>query len=155
MTQTTAAGLAGARTRTGLGRVRWEQAARLLTAWAATLPTAALVAAAVALAVEGSPVKRFVRTLLRDLSGRSQQLFSALLVEQLDATIEAARLVHEVVRGELSVPAAREAMTRVEHARATASEPSSSQSSPAPSPPRSTGRTSSASRARWTTSWTT
>ena len=51
MTQTMAAGLAGARTRTGLGRVRWEQAARLLTAWAATLPTAALAGAVVALGV--------------------------------------------------------------------------------------------------------
>ena len=61
-------------------------------------------------------MKKFVRTLVSDLSGRSQQLFSALLVEQLDATIEAGRLVHEVVCGELTVSAAREAMTQVEHA---------------------------------------
>jgi PiT family inorganic phosphate transporter len=51
MTQTMTAGLVGARTRTGMRRVRWEQAARLVTAWAATLPISALVAAAVALVV--------------------------------------------------------------------------------------------------------
>ncbi len=51
MTQTMTAGLAGARTRTGLRRVRWEQAARLVTAWAATLPLAALVGACVALGI--------------------------------------------------------------------------------------------------------
>jgi hypothetical protein len=50
------------------------------------------------------------------LSGRTQHLFAELLVEQLDATIEAGSLVNEVVRGQLGVPAARAAMTRVEHA---------------------------------------
>jgi uncharacterized protein Yka (UPF0111/DUF47 family) len=52
---------------------------------------------------------------MRDLSGRRQQLFAALLVEQLDATIEAARLVDDVVRGRSALPEARVAMTRVEH----------------------------------------
>ncbi|MGD0985768.1 MAG: DUF47 family protein [Acidimicrobiales bacterium] len=61
-------------------------------------------------------MKKFVRELVRDLSGRTQHLFAELLVEQLDATIEASRLVDEVVRGHLGVPAARAAMTRVEHA---------------------------------------
>ena len=61
-------------------------------------------------------MKRFVRELVRDLSGRTQHLFAELLVEQLDATVEAGRLVDEVVRGHLGVPAARVAMTRVEHA---------------------------------------
>ena len=61
-------------------------------------------------------MKKFVRELARDLSGRTQHLFTELLVEQLDATIEAGRLVDEVVRGHLDVPAARAAMTRVEHA---------------------------------------
>ena len=61
-------------------------------------------------------MRRFVRELVRDLSGRTQHLFAELLVEQLDATIEAGRLVDEVVRGHLGVPAARVAMTRVEHA---------------------------------------
>jgi PiT family inorganic phosphate transporter len=51
MTQTMTAGLVGARSRTGMRRVRWEQAARLVTAWAATLPLSALVAAAGALLV--------------------------------------------------------------------------------------------------------
>ena len=60
-------------------------------------------------------MKKFVRELVRDLSGRTQHLFAELLVEQLDATIEAGRLVDEVVRGHLGVPAARVAMTRVEH----------------------------------------
>lgn len=44
MTQTMSAGLVGARTRAGLLRVRWEQAAGLFTAWAVTLPSAAVVA---------------------------------------------------------------------------------------------------------------
>jgi uncharacterized protein len=61
-------------------------------------------------------MKRFVRELVRDLSGRTQHLFAELLVEQLDATIEAGRLVDEVVRGQLAVPSARIEMTRVEHA---------------------------------------
>jgi hypothetical protein len=61
-------------------------------------------------------MRGFVRELMRDLSGRRQQLFAALLVEQLDATIEAARLVDQVVRGRLEMPEAREAMTLVEHA---------------------------------------
>jgi uncharacterized protein Yka (UPF0111/DUF47 family) len=61
-------------------------------------------------------MKRFVRELVRDLSGRTQHLFAELLVEQLDATIEAGRLVDEVVRGHLGVSAARVEMTRVEHA---------------------------------------
>jgi len=52
---------------------------------------------------------------MRDLSGRRQQLFAALLVEQLDATIEAARLVDDVVRGRSALPEARVAMTQVEH----------------------------------------
>ena len=99
MTQTTAAGLAGARTRTGLGQVRWEQAARLMTAWAATLPTAALVAAAVALGAVRARMKRFVRTLVQGPLGPQPAAVFGSLVEQLDATIEAARLVHEVVRG--------------------------------------------------------
>jgi uncharacterized protein Yka (UPF0111/DUF47 family) len=60
-------------------------------------------------------VRSFVRELMRDLSGRRQQLFAALLVEQLDATIEAARLVDDVVRGRSALPEARVAMTRVEH----------------------------------------
>jgi PiT family inorganic phosphate transporter len=51
MTQTMTAGLAGARTRAGMRRVRWEQAARLLTAWALTLPISALVGAGVAIGV--------------------------------------------------------------------------------------------------------
>ena len=51
MTMTMTAGLAGARTRAGLRRVRWEQAARLLTAWTLTLPLSALVGAAVAVSV--------------------------------------------------------------------------------------------------------
>ncbi|MGD0985767.1 MAG: inorganic phosphate transporter [Acidimicrobiales bacterium] len=51
MTQTMTAGLAGARTRAGLRRVRWEQAARLMTAWAVTLPLSAFVGAAVAVSV--------------------------------------------------------------------------------------------------------
>ena len=61
-------------------------------------------------------MRRFVLELVRDLSGRTQHLFAELLVEQLDATIEAGRLVDEVVRGHLGVLAARVAMTRVEHA---------------------------------------
>lgn len=60
-------------------------------------------------------MRSFVRELMRDLSGRRQQLFAALLVEQLDATIEAARLVDDVVRGRSALPEARVAMTRVEH----------------------------------------
>jgi uncharacterized protein Yka (UPF0111/DUF47 family) len=61
-------------------------------------------------------MRKFVRELARDLSGRTHHVFAELLVEQLDATIEAGRLVDEVVRGHLGVPAARMAMTRVEHA---------------------------------------
>ena len=60
-------------------------------------------------------MRSFVRELMRDLSGRRQQLFAALLVEQLDAAIEAARLVDDVVRGRSALPEARVAMTRVEH----------------------------------------
>ena len=60
-------------------------------------------------------MRSFVRELMRDLYGRRQQLFAALLVEQLDATIEAARLVDDVVRGRSALPEARVAMTRVEH----------------------------------------
>jgi PiT family inorganic phosphate transporter len=51
MTQTMTAGLAGARTRSGLRRVRWEQATRLVAAWAVTLPLSGLVGAAVAAGV--------------------------------------------------------------------------------------------------------
>jgi PiT family inorganic phosphate transporter len=51
MTQTMTAGLAGARTRAGLRRVRWEQAARLMTAWTVTLPLSAVAGAAVAVSV--------------------------------------------------------------------------------------------------------
>jgi hypothetical protein len=61
-------------------------------------------------------VKRFVRELLRDLLGRRQQLFADLLVAQIDATIEAARLVDDVVSGRSELQTARTAMTRVEHA---------------------------------------
>ncbi|MCL4508019.1 MAG: inorganic phosphate transporter [Chloroflexi bacterium] len=48
MTQTTTAGLAGARSAVGWRRVRWEEAARLVGAWAITLPTSAVLAAGVA-----------------------------------------------------------------------------------------------------------
>jgi len=51
MTQTMTAGLAGARTRSGLRRVRWEQASRLVIAWAATLPLSALVGVGLAVGV--------------------------------------------------------------------------------------------------------
>jgi PiT family inorganic phosphate transporter len=51
MTQTMTAGLAGARTRTGSRRVRWDQAARLMAAWGATLPIAGLTGAVVAASV--------------------------------------------------------------------------------------------------------
>lgn len=40
MTQSTTAGLVGARTRSGFRRVRWDEAGRLAMAWAVTLPTA-------------------------------------------------------------------------------------------------------------------
>ncbi|MGA2527901.1 MAG: DUF47 family protein [Acidimicrobiales bacterium] len=61
-------------------------------------------------------MRRFALELLRDLSGRRQQLFAELLVAQLDATIEAGELVFEVVQGRLGMTRARAAMTRVEHA---------------------------------------
>jgi uncharacterized protein Yka (UPF0111/DUF47 family) len=60
-------------------------------------------------------MKRFVRELVKDLSGRTQHVFAELLVEQLDSTIEAGRLVDDVVQGHLRVPDARVAMTHVEH----------------------------------------
>jgi uncharacterized protein Yka (UPF0111/DUF47 family) len=60
-------------------------------------------------------VRGFIRELLQDLSGRRQQLFAALLVEQLDATFAAARLVDDVVTGRSALADARVAMTRVEH----------------------------------------
>lgn len=42
MTQSTTAGLVGARTHLGPRRVRWDEAARLVLAWACTLPSAFL-----------------------------------------------------------------------------------------------------------------
>ncbi len=51
MTQTTSAALVGAHTTSGKHRVRWEEAGKLLSAWAVTLPVSAALGALGALAV--------------------------------------------------------------------------------------------------------
>lgn len=61
-------------------------------------------------------MRGYVRSIFQDLAGGRQKVFSGLLVEQIDATIEAARLVDSVVTGRMPVGPARVEMSRVEHA---------------------------------------
>lgn len=56
-----------------------------------------------------------VRRLLRDLAGRGQQRFVALLAAQMEATVRGAQMLRETVAGHRDVGALRAEMRDIEH----------------------------------------